>query len=188
MNFSRDSNANLFHAPFVHPVSQLDGTCLVVVPRATACAGIAWLSHKRRLRTGIVVVVEERTVVEVVYGGGSVVRKTDRRSEKWGPCLRRHKRPSIIGEREKRQTPAGEREQTRRNQSGPVTRSRGEERGPTRTTATHCPTHQDRRCSCFYLSIQETYRDTFNLHSLICLSIRRPDRSKRLDTGLHSDS
>lgn len=54
LNFSRDPNADLFRAPFAHPVSQVDGGCLPVVPRATACAGIAWLSHKRRLRTEIV--------------------------------------------------------------------------------------------------------------------------------------
>lgn len=52
-NFSRDPNADLFRAPFAHPVSQVDGGCLPVAPRAAACAGIAWLSHKRRLRTGI---------------------------------------------------------------------------------------------------------------------------------------
>lgn len=52
--FHAISNADLFRAPFAHPVSQVDGGCLPVAPRATACAGIAWLSHKRRLRTGIV--------------------------------------------------------------------------------------------------------------------------------------
>lgn len=52
-NFSRDPNADLFRAPFAHPISQVDGGCLPVAPRAAACAGIAWLSHKRRLRTGI---------------------------------------------------------------------------------------------------------------------------------------
>lgn len=135
--------------------------------------------------------VDERTVVEVVYGGGNVARKNDQRSEKWGPRLssmaQTTREPSPRS-KEKRHggAPAGERERTRRNQSGSVTRSRGEERGPTRTTATHCPTHRHRRCSCFYLSIQETYRDAFSLHSLICRFVRRLDRFETLDTQLHS--
>lgn len=95
--------------------------------------------------------------------------------------------PSSRRKEKRRGAPAGERERTRRNQSGSVTRSRGEERGPTRTTATHCPTHRHRRCSCFYLSIQETYPDAFSLHSLICRFVRRLDRSETLDTQLHWD-
>lgn len=50
--------------------------------RATACAaGVAWLSHKRRLRGGSVVVADP--MVEVVYGGGNAVsteRKPGRRN------------------------------------------------------------------------------------------------------------
>lgn len=54
-----------------------------------------------------------------------------------------------------------QREGTRRNQSGSVARSRGEERGPTCRTATHCPTHPPAALgrSRFCLPIQETLRD-----------------------------
>ena len=81
------------HRSSIRLVNWMVPVWLCVAPRATACAGIAWLSHKRRLRAGIVVVVDERTVVEVVYGGGNVARKNDQRSKKWGPgCLRWRKR------------------------------------------------------------------------------------------------
>jgi len=64
----------------VHPASERDGTCLTVVPRATACAAeVAWLSHKRRLRRRSVVVADP--VVEVVYGGGNS-RSTEARSKR----------------------------------------------------------------------------------------------------------
>lgn len=51
----------------------------------------------------------------------------------------------VIGEKERDRRRRRRRDRARRNRSGPVTRLRGEERGPTRTTATHCPTHRDRR-------------------------------------------
>lgn len=58
-----------------------------------------------------------------------------------------------------------QREGTRRNQSGSVARSRGEERGPTCRTATHCPTHLPVVLgrSRFCLSIQETFHDTMKM-------------------------
>lgn len=110
----------------------------------------------------VVVVVEERAkwwrsiMVEATQPGRPADRDDPSGGE--GPCSKARSVGRHRGEG-KRRAWRRRRDRTRRNRSGPVTRSRGEERGPPRTTATHCPTHRDRRRSCLYLSIQETRRD-----------------------------
>lgn len=101
-------------------------------------------------------------MVEVVYGGGNVRWKPGSVKKGGGPF--HGQKPSNASRGSGGENYRGERQRegTRRNQSGSVARSRGEERGPTCRTATHCPTHPPAALgrSRFCLPIQETLRDT----------------------------